>query len=100
MVLNLVAFAWDEHVARSRTALFGVVFSDSESAAASFARSVGLAYPILGDPGGVIANDFGVAALPVTVVIDARGRVAEVLQGPATTSQLVAAARRARREAA
>jgi cytochrome c biogenesis protein CcmG/thiol:disulfide interchange protein DsbE len=94
---NLVAFAWHAHVTRSRTDLFGVIFGDSDAAVTAFAHSVGLTYPILEDPSGAIANDFGVDALPVTVVIDARGRVTEVLQGPATTSQLVAAADQAMR---
>ena len=96
---DLVAFAWHEHVTRTRAVVLGVVFSDSDGAAASFARSHGLTYPILADPGGAIANDFGVFALPRTVVIDARGRVTAVLQGPATTSQLVAAAAQASRAA-
>jgi peroxiredoxin len=88
---NLVAFAWHAHATRSGAVLLGVVFSDSDTAAASFAHALGLTYPILEDPSGVIANEFGVAAPPVTVVVDARGRVDEVLQGTATTSQLVAA---------
>jgi peroxiredoxin len=91
---NLVAFEYDTH---SRTDLLGVIYNDSTAAAASFARTDGLTYPILEDPSGTIANDFGVVALPVTVIINARGRVTEVLQGTATTSQLVAAANQATR---
>ncbi|HUD69088.1 MAG TPA: TlpA disulfide reductase family protein [Acidimicrobiales bacterium] len=97
---NLVAFAWHQHVTRSRAVLLGVVFSDSDAAASSFAHAFGLTYPILEDPAGAIANDFGVVNLPVTVVIDARGRVDEVLEGTATTNQLDAAASRAMRTAA
>ena len=96
---NLVAFAWHQHVTRSTAVLLGVVFSDSPVAASSFAHSYGLTYPILEDPGGTIANDFGVVALPVTVVVDARGRVDEVLQGTATTAQLDTAASQATRSA-
>jgi cytochrome c biogenesis protein CcmG/thiol:disulfide interchange protein DsbE len=97
---NLVAFAWHAHVTRSRTDLLGVIYNDSPSAAGAFARADGLTYPILEDPSGTIANDFGVVALPVTIVIDARGVVTEVLQGAATTPQLVAAANQAMRKSA
>jgi cytochrome c biogenesis protein CcmG/thiol:disulfide interchange protein DsbE len=90
---NLVSLAWRAHLTRSKTSVLGIVFSDSDAAAGDFARRVGISYPILKDPLGAIANDFGVVALPVTVVIDAKGRIAAVLQGPATTSQLVAAMR-------
>ena len=94
---NLIEFAWHAHVTRSRAVLLGVVYSDSDAAASSFAHAVGITYPILEDPAGAIANDFGVVALPLSVVIDAKGRVTEVLQGTATTSQLVAAASQAMR---
>ena len=87
-------------VTRSRTDLLGVIYNDSPSAAGAFARADGLTYPILEDPSGTIANDFGVVALPVTIVIDARGVVTEVLQGAATTPQLVAAATQAMRKSA
>lgn len=89
---NLVAFAWHQHVTRSHTVVLGVIFSDSDTAVASFVHGVGITYPILEDPSGQIANDFGVVALPVTVVINARGHISEVLQGDATTAQLELAA--------
>jgi cytochrome c biogenesis protein CcmG, thiol:disulfide interchange protein DsbE len=97
---DLIAFAWRAHVSHARTALFGVVYSDSDVAASSFARTLGITYPILADPGGVIANDFAVDALPKTVVIDPHGRIIEVLQGTATTTQLLAASALAAKAAA
>ena len=88
---NLVSLAWHAHLTGASTSVLGVVFNDSDNAAGAFARAVGTTYPILKDPGGAIANEFGVVALPVTVVIDARGRITALLQGPATSSHLVAA---------
>lgn len=85
---NLVAFAWHEHVTHAKATLLGVVFDDTDAAARGFAQDYGLTYPILTDPLGRLANDFDVTAPPVTIVLGASGRVADVLEGSVTTSQL------------
>ena len=45
-------------------------------------------WPAVSDPGGVIAEHYGVTAPPTTFVVDPSGRVAAVLEGPATQKNL------------
>jgi cytochrome c biogenesis protein CcmG/thiol:disulfide interchange protein DsbE len=85
---DLESFAWQEHTTHAAVAVLGVVFDDEDVAAASFASRFGLTYPIMEDASGVIANDFAVTAPPVTIVLTPALRVASVLEGPVTTSQL------------
>lgn len=92
---NLVDFAWHEHVTHAKATLLGVVFDDTNAAARSFAADYGLTYPILTDPLGRLANAFDVTAPPVTIVLTPRGRVAAVLEGDVTASQLESEVRRA-----
>jgi cytochrome c biogenesis protein CcmG, thiol:disulfide interchange protein DsbE len=87
---DLAAFAWHEHVSHATTELLGVVFDDEYVAAASFAHTYGLTYPILEDSSGVLANEFAVTAPPLTVVLTPSLRIDAVLEGPVTTSQLEA----------
>lgn len=87
---RLVTYAWHEHVTHAAASVLGVVYNDNNGAVASFARAFGITFPVLADPGGALANAFAVASPPVTVVIDRTGHVAAVLQGPVTSSQLVA----------
>jgi len=91
---ELSTFAWHE---RTRgVELVGVVFNDSLSAAASFAKHYGSLYPSLVDQGGVFANRFGVTSPPTTFVIDRHGRVAATLIGPTSARQLEAVVARVR----
>jgi len=83
---ELSTFAWRER--HSRVTLVGVVFNDSLGAAAAFARHYGSLYPSIVDPGGGIANRYGVISPPTTFVIDRRGRVAATLLGPVSAAQL------------
>jgi cytochrome c biogenesis protein CcmG, thiol:disulfide interchange protein DsbE len=83
---NLSTFAWQE---RNRgVVLVGVVFNDSLSAAKAFAAHYGSLYPSIVDPGGVLANRYGVNAPPTTFIINAKGVVAATLIGPVSTRQL------------
>jgi len=86
---ELVTYAWHVHNAHVPATVLGVVFNDNNGAVASFATSHGISFPILADPGGALASAFAVASPPVTVVLNRTGRVAAVLQGPVTASQLV-----------
>lgn len=85
---ELVTYAWHVHTHHLPATVLGVVFNDDDAAVASFARTRGVTFPVLTDPQGAIANDFAVASPPVTVVLGRTGRVAAVLQGPVTASQL------------
>ncbi len=83
---ELSTFAWQM---RDRgVAVVGVVFNDTVAAAGAFARHYGSLYPSVIDPGGAIANRYGVTSPPTTFVVDARGRVAATLLGPVSASQL------------
>ncbi|MHB8379239.1 MAG: TlpA family protein disulfide reductase [Acidimicrobiales bacterium] len=83
---NLSTFAWQE---RNRgVVVVGVVFNDTVSGAEAFAVHYGSLYPSVIDPGGVIANRYGVTAPPTTFVINAQGVVAATLIGPVSTRQL------------
>jgi cytochrome c biogenesis protein CcmG/thiol:disulfide interchange protein DsbE len=84
----LVAFAWRAHARRLPVTVLGVVFNDSDGAAAAFASGNGFTFPVLTDPQGAWANAFAVYAPPETIVLDARGRVAAVLEGAVTAGQL------------
>ena len=86
---ELVTYAWHVHHTHAPATVLGVVFNDNNGAVASFARTYGITFPVLADPGGTLANAFAVASPPVTVVLTRTGRIAAVLQGPVTASQLV-----------
>ena len=76
--------------------MVSVVFHDTTSTARAFLRTNGDLWPAVSDPGGVIAEHYGVTAPPTTFVIDPSGRVAAVLVGPATQANLDASLRAAR----
>lgn len=85
---DLSTFAWRER--HRGVLLVGVVFNDSLSSARSFERHYGSLYQSLIDPGGSMANVYGVSAPPTTFVIDRQGRVAVTLLGPVSEKQLTA----------
>jgi thiol-disulfide isomerase/thioredoxin len=70
----------------------GVDVRDTAASAEAFARSFGITYPSLSDPGSVIPLEFSgkvpIAATPTTLVIDRTGRVAGAVFGQATYSEL------------
>lgn len=82
---ELSTFAWQE---RKSVVVVGVVFNDTVAAASAFQAHYGSLYPSVIDPGGAIANRFGVSDPPTTFVIDREGRVVVSLLGPVTTTQL------------
>ena len=83
---ELSTFAWRER--HHGVTVVGVVFNDSLASATSFARHYGSLYPSVVDPGGAIANEYGVTSPPTTFVIDRSGRVAVTLLGPISAAQL------------
>ncbi len=91
---ELSTFAWRE---RGRpVTLVGVVFNDALSAARAFNAHYGALYRSVVDPGGAIANAYGVTSPPTTFVIGPSGRVTAELLGPVSASQLATVVRRAR----
>jgi len=85
---ELSTYAW--HVRKHGVVVVGVVFNDPVSSATAFAAHYGSLYPSIIDPGGVIANSFGVTSPPTTFVINRQGRVAVTLLGATNAKQLAA----------
>jgi cytochrome c biogenesis protein CcmG, thiol:disulfide interchange protein DsbE len=85
---KLSTYAWS--VRNQGVVVVGVVFNDTVSSATSFAAHYGSLYPSVVDPGGTIANNYGVISPPTTFVIDRHGRVAATLLGATNVQQLAA----------
>ena len=85
---ELSTYAWS--VRHQGVVVVGVVFNDPVAQATSFAAHFGSLYPSIVDPGGVIANSYGVISPPTTFVINRQGRVAATLLGATTAKQLAA----------
>ncbi len=61
--------------------LIGVLYSDTRSNALDFRDEFGLTYPLVDDPDGRTAIDFGVRGVPETFIIGPDGRVMARLIG-------------------
>lgn len=85
---ELSTYAWS--VRHHGVVMVGVVFDDTVSSATAFAAHYGSLYPSIVDPGGTIANRYGVISPPTTFVINRQGRVAVTLLGATTAKQLAA----------
>jgi cytochrome c biogenesis protein CcmG, thiol:disulfide interchange protein DsbE len=69
----------------------GVNWNDELSAARGFVRDYHLTFPNLRDPDGAVGQAYGIIGLPTTVILDSRGQIASVLDGPQTVATLRAA---------
>jgi cytochrome c biogenesis protein CcmG/thiol:disulfide interchange protein DsbE len=72
---DLVTFAYNQAHEAGGATVVGVVFHDETAAARAFQRSEGAIWPTVADPGGTIAQAFGVTNPPTTFVIDPSGRI-------------------------
>jgi cytochrome c biogenesis protein CcmG/thiol:disulfide interchange protein DsbE len=77
-----------QHRGATSPAVLGVVFSDSATNAAAFARSNGVTWPLVTDPGGRIALSYGVTDPPDSYIVAPDGRVVVHLLGGVTASGL------------
>jgi cytochrome c biogenesis protein CcmG/thiol:disulfide interchange protein DsbE len=93
---DLSRFHYQQVHAPDGADMISVVFHDTTSTARSFLRSNGDLWAAVADPGGSIAEHYGVTAPPTTFVVDPHGRVAAVLVGPATEKNLDSFLRAAR----
>jgi cytochrome c biogenesis protein CcmG/thiol:disulfide interchange protein DsbE len=80
----LIAFS------KANTALdvVGIAVNDDPADSRRFARRFAIPYELGSDRAGDSALDFGATGLPVTVVIDDQGRVADTFFGEITRAQL------------
>jgi len=87
---DMVAFDYQQSAKKQSGArVLSVVFHDETSSARQFLISQGATWPSVDDPGGTIAEHYGVTGPPTTFLINPHGRVvAEPLEGPATQTQL------------
>jgi thiol-disulfide isomerase/thioredoxin len=82
---ELRRFAAD-HGAEAR--LVGIDWGDNAGGARAFIRHYGWRFPVLRDTTNAVGNRFGLAGMPTTFVLDARGRITAELQGPQTVASL------------
>ena len=68
--------------------IVGVDWSDARSGAAAFVRRYGWTFPTLRDPNGTVGNEYEIANLPTTFVLDSSGRIRRTLHGPQTETTL------------
>jgi cytochrome c biogenesis protein CcmG, thiol:disulfide interchange protein DsbE len=85
---DLSRFHYEQAHAADGADMVSVVFHDTSSTARAFLQKNGDLWPAVADPGGTIAEDYGVTAPPTTFVINPAGRVTAVLVGPATQKNL------------
>jgi thiol-disulfide isomerase/thioredoxin len=86
---ELPAFARLQEAAAGRVRVLGVATEDLPEKARSYAADLALPFPSLVDGDGDLLRGLGRRALPVTVLVGADGRVAEVHQGgPLTDATL------------
>jgi len=85
---DLSRFRYEQAHAPHGADMVSVVFHDTSNTARQFLRKNGDLWPAVSDPGGTIAERYGVTAPPTTFVINASGRVSAVLVGPATQKNL------------
>lgn len=95
---DLIRFS-EAHAGPGDASVLGVVYSDSPQAVREFRQREGGDWPMLVDPKGRIALDYGVAGVPESFLIDPDGTVVAKLLGGVRTvdlEQLLARARTGR----
>lgn len=86
---DLVAFDFQQQkLGRSGAAVLSVVFNDTAGAAAKFVNEYGAEWPAVLDNDGTIANEYGVGSPPMTFLVNPRGTVVGVWDGPVKEAQL------------
>jgi cytochrome c biogenesis protein CcmG/thiol:disulfide interchange protein DsbE len=71
---ELVKFT-QRHQAPDDATVLGVIFDDTEANVGRFFERLGGAWPVVGDPGGRIALDYGVRGPPESFLVDPQGFV-------------------------
>ena len=65
-----------------RIQFYGVLYGDDQEKAKEWLAKRGTAYPTLMDPAGRTAIDYGVAGVPETFIVNAKGEIVEKVVGP------------------
>ena len=86
---ELVRF-YQRHRARGDLEIVGVVYDDTASAVREFRTDEGGTWPMVLDPDGRIALDYGVAGIPESFLVDPDGTVVAKLIGGVVESDLEA----------
>ncbi len=97
---DLARFHYQQTHTTDGADMVSVVFHDTSSTAREFLRANGDLWPAVSDPGGTIAEHYGVTGPPTTFVVGPSGRVTAVLEGPATQKNLDSFLQAARTEQA
>jgi cytochrome c biogenesis protein CcmG/thiol:disulfide interchange protein DsbE len=85
---DLSRFHFEQTHAADGADMVSVVFHDTSATARSFLQKNGDLWPAIADPGGGIAERYGVTGPPTTFIINPAGRVSAALVGPATQKNL------------
>lgn len=72
---------------KGRIAVLGVDGNDTQSGARKFVAKYRWRFPILWDPGDHLFTTFGIAAQPVTLIVDAHGAIRDRFLGPIDLTQ-------------
>ncbi len=97
---DLARFHYEQAHTTDGADMVSVVFHDTSATARGFLQANGDLWAAVSDPGGTIAEHYGVTAPPTTFVVDPSGRVTAVLEGPATQKNLDSFLKAARAEQA
>jgi peroxiredoxin len=84
---RLIETTW-QRWGRRGVAFVGLNVDESEEAAIRFAREYHVSYPIVRDPGGRVADAFGVTSLPATFFISSTGDIVGSVAGSPSVSQM------------
>jgi thiol-disulfide isomerase/thioredoxin len=68
--------------------VIGIDESDDPGLGLQFAQLTGATYALANDSEGTVGYSYGAVALPITVVVDARGRLVSTIYGPVTAKDL------------
>lgn len=85
---RLAAAAQSTH---GRVGFLGIDNGDTVAAARAFLHRYGIRYPQLDDPNSTVGHRFGLPGIPVTLALDASGRIVYRRIGEISTAQLTAA---------
>jgi cytochrome c biogenesis protein CcmG, thiol:disulfide interchange protein DsbE len=95
---DLVAFNYGQSLLPNGAVLVSVVFHDEVASARQFLKSQGATWSAVNDPGGDIAQSYGITGPPTTYLVDPSGKITvEPVTGPATQANLEDMLRQAKR---